>query len=364
MPSPPRPESTIMTKSDPTPLTEIMDMMTYRRPHGSDTEREFREKFLLPLGCVEDKYKNLIMTIGENPVVAWACHTDTVHRGSKQQRITLENGMIKLHKKSSSSCLGADCTAGVWLMMEMIRAKVPGLYIFHHAEEVGGLGANNIVLKTPELVAGIQSMISFDRYGTDSIITHQGGARTCSDAFGKSLAEQLIPGYKLDDGGTFTDSKVYRKLIPECTNISVGYYNQHSSRETQDVGFLMELRNYLVTIDPSKFVIERDPKVVEFSSWGGGKWGNGYGAGYSKYGLEGEDDGYGYGHGVGSTVQPFTLSEIVWTYPDDVIEVLKDAKVDLDAFGKLVLAERDRRREEEEQRKMRKPEATPLAVSA
>jgi hypothetical protein len=40
-----------------------------------------------------------------------------------------------------SSCLGADDAAGVWLLCEMIRAGIPGLYVFHRNEERGGRGA-------------------------------------------------------------------------------------------------------------------------------------------------------------------------------------------------------------------------------
>jgi hypothetical protein len=44
-----------------------------------------------------------------------------------------------------SNCLGADCTTGVWLILEMIKANVPGVYVIHSDEEVGGKGARDMV---------------------------------------------------------------------------------------------------------------------------------------------------------------------------------------------------------------------------
>jgi hypothetical protein len=38
-------------------------------------------------------------------------------------------------------CLGADCAAGVALMVSMIHARVPGYYVFHDGEEQGCLGS-------------------------------------------------------------------------------------------------------------------------------------------------------------------------------------------------------------------------------
>ncbi len=44
--------------------------------------------------------------------------------------------------------------------------------------------------------------------------------------------------FKDDKGGTFTDSANYIYNIPECTNISIGYFDQHSNEETFDLFWL------------------------------------------------------------------------------------------------------------------------------
>jgi hypothetical protein len=90
------------------------------------------------------------------------------------------------------------------------------------------------------------------------------GMRTASDAFAKSFADALnMPQLKADDGGSYTDSNEYSLLIPECTNISVGYYGQHGVNETQDLEYLDMLIDHLISADWSKLVFKRDPSVVE-----------------------------------------------------------------------------------------------------
>jgi len=90
------------------------------------------------------------------------------------------------------------------------------------------------------------------------------GMRTASDEFARSFSDALkMPQLKPDDGGSYTDSNEYSMLIPECTNISVGYYGQHGVNETQDLEYLDQLIAALETADWSKLVFKRDPSVVE-----------------------------------------------------------------------------------------------------
>ena len=44
--------------------------------------------------------------------------------------------------------------------------------------------------------------------------------------------------WKTDTGGSFTDTANYTDIIPECTNLSCGYYNAHTQSEYQDYAFL------------------------------------------------------------------------------------------------------------------------------
>ncbi len=243
---------------------ELLQMLTYMRPAGSSAEDAFIRQWLGPLGCRADKYGNRILQVGRKPSILWSCHTDTVHKMPGIQRVAYGDGIAT----SDGDCLGADCTAGIWLMVNMIRAKVPGLYVFHRAEEIGCKGSRWIADNTPHILDGIDAAIAFDRRGHSDIITHQVGMRTASDAFARSLATALAPlKYRADDGGIFTDTDSYAGIVPECTNISVGYEGAHSKRESQDVDHLVRLLDVIVEADWTGLTIARDPSVEEFSDW-------------------------------------------------------------------------------------------------
>lgn len=247
-------------------LGELLTMLTYKRPDGSITEEDFVARFLAPLGVLPDEFGNQWLTVGEGSPILWSSHTDTVHKTAGTQRVVYGAGVIT---SDSGECLGADCTVGVWLMVNMIRAGIPGTYVFHAAEEVGGLGSRYIAVEAKHRLEGIQFAIAFDRKGNDEIITHQAGERTASDAFAASLAVVLRPlMFSPSDGGTFTDTANYSDLIPECTNISVGYYRQHFKDEMQDARHALDLLDALLAADWGGLVCARDPSVKEYAGWG------------------------------------------------------------------------------------------------
>jgi hypothetical protein len=242
-------------------LNVLKSMLSFRRPAGSPTERNFISMWIKPLGVEQDSMGNLYKRIGTAPVL-WSCHTDTVSKKGGMQGINHIDGYLWTNDKGSN-CLGADDTAGVWLCREMIKAQRPGLYVFHRQEECGGCGSQHIADKTPELLNGIEMAVAFDRRGRTSVITHQFGGRCCSDAFGDSLARELDMGHSLDKGGSFTDTANYADLIPECSNLSIGYTNEHSIHEWLDSDYLLELRERMLELDVSKLSVERDPDAID-----------------------------------------------------------------------------------------------------
>jgi len=245
-----------------TTIPELEEMLTYCRPHGSQTEADFVERYIGTVpGMSYDKYGNAILCIGTAPVL-WSAHTDTVHSKGGMQTVARLGHELKLAKKANGLCLGADDGAGVWLLLEMIRANVSGLYVFHAGEEHGGLGSAWLAKNRADLLDGYQAAIAFDRKGTDSIITHQ-GSRTCSDAFALSLSLKLGGTYRCDDTGTFTDTANYEHIVGECTNVSVGYLNNHGPNETLDLLHVQTLRDYLVRFDPAGLTYSRQPGDVE-----------------------------------------------------------------------------------------------------
>lgn len=267
-------------------LQKLLTMLTYKRREGSVGQKLFNDRFLRPMMGKPDKDNNFICYVTKGGAIknlkvhddvpkntiAFMAHHDTVHRTDGRQKVFVDpmTQTCFVDENNGKECLGADCTTGVWLLLEMIKAKIPGVYVVHSGEECGGIGATALVKSNPIWLANIIAAISFDRYGTNSIITHQMGERTCSESFSKDLAGILNLDMESDSGGVYTDSYEYAYDVSECTNISVGYYRQHTNMETQDLDFVLKLREALIKADWSKIRPYRDPKVVEYDDWGYG----------------------------------------------------------------------------------------------
>jgi hypothetical protein len=106
-------------------------------------------------------------------------------------------------------------------------------------------------------------VVSFDRRGYSDVITHQAFYRTASDDFAAALSAELNGlgmDYKPCDGGMYTDSKEFAEIVPECTNISVGYFSEHTKSESLDLPHLLRLRDALICIDWTKLPIRRVPE--------------------------------------------------------------------------------------------------------
>ena len=255
--------------------TGLLEILSWARPHDSGVERAFCREYLDSIpGMAADAFGNRMLAIGDQPRVLWSCHVDTVAaRGGHQDVGVDELGIAQLCNGKSGMSLGADDGAGVWIMLNMIAAGRPGLYIFHRGEEQGCLGSHWIQRNTPEILKEIDAAIAFDRAGFHDVITHQSYGRTCSDAFAASLAKalnKLDPGFRYvpDNTGVFTDTSEYAEIIPECTNLSVGYHDQHGPRETLDVDHCEKLLAAMLKFDATGLVIERDPLIQDDDRWG------------------------------------------------------------------------------------------------
>lgn len=207
----------------------------------------------------------------------FTAHTDTVHHNTDK---TSEADTINLVRidgdiwRADGDVLGADDGAGCALLMHMIECNVPGYYIFFRGEEVGGVGSGWLAKHGVSLLSQFDHAVAFDRAYEYDIITHQAGGRCCSEAFADALAEALTTDdaalmFAPSSGGVFTDTANFTDIIPECTNVSVGYEFQHSDRELQNVAFLQRLAAQLLLVDWSSLPVQRDPNVYE-SKYGGG----------------------------------------------------------------------------------------------
>lgn len=241
-------------------MKRLQAMLTYCRAHGSEGERQFVERFLMPYNPtpIEENAGLLAWCIQVGEVkdapVLWCSHVDTVHRSDAPvtQQIVYDEGCGMIYKDDKTMPLGADDGVGVWLMLEMIDAKVKGTYLFHRGEEKGGIGSGGIAKHHESFLKQFKWAIAFDRRGTSDIITEQFVGETASTAFAQALAERLNIensgfDYKPCNSGVFTDTANYAHIIPECTNVSVGYDAEHTPNEALDMWHVVTLRDALVS---------------------------------------------------------------------------------------------------------------------
>ena len=89
------------------------------------------------------------------------------------------------------------------------------------------------------------------------------GQLCASQEFVDSLSEALGMGHRADPGGSFTDTANYMDIIPESTNLSVGYHNAHSGNENQEIIYLRAFRDALIKVDWPSIAFARNPNVIE-----------------------------------------------------------------------------------------------------
>jgi hypothetical protein len=249
----------------------FLSLTTKTYPHFTDCRHEKEVLKFLPSDLKRDEVGNYYKIIGnEKPETMFTSHLDTADREQKitnlysvRGRVVEEGYTFRLVKTGTgdeiihtdgSSILGADDKSGVTVMLYMMANNVPGLYYFFIGEERGGIGSNALstIYQSVDYLENIKRCVSFDRRRTTSVITHQLGRRCCSNEFGSALAQQYSGSgvsLSLDSTGVYTDSASFMDDIPECTNISVGYYNEHKGTEMQNIDYLDRLAKASCKVD-------------------------------------------------------------------------------------------------------------------
>ena len=288
----------------------LVTILSWPRQHASLQELQFckflREHIkqlgadvsILADGCIAATVKRQVDAatgkVGKGlglSTTLFSCHVDTVEGTMQHAAVVEVDGSVNVHRKklnydptfgliglekdSIGGSLGSDDGAGVWLMLKMIERKVPGTYLFHRGEEVGGLGSAAMRDKYPEMLKSFECAVAFDRHDTFEVIRKQGGQTCASLKFTEALCKRLNDKgmrYEESDRGVFTDTKNYRKLIPECVNVAVGYQSQHGRNETLDYAHLAALLEACCAIDWDSLPIDRDPAEPDYPSYSPGRW--------------------------------------------------------------------------------------------
>lgn len=231
----------------------LYDILATKRPTNNPKQNlEFVTALLDNHGIVHDVdiYGNVIVDNGG--VTCFTSHTDTVDNKLGTNALVIDKqGMISV---KGGGILGADCGSGMYIMIKMIQANVHGLYVFFATEEQGRIGSSAF-----SMPKRIKHCVSFDRKGTNNLITHQMGERGCSESFAHAFIDKFGLPFVEDPTGSFTDSYSFFDVVPECINLSVGYYDQHSKQERQDLAFLERMVDACIAMPWHELPADRVP---------------------------------------------------------------------------------------------------------
>jgi hypothetical protein len=248
-------------------LKTFLELTSTTVPYGyeSDFINDMKKSGVFPEFIHEDIHGNYFYKIGSSRTI-FTSHIDTVGKDKSNIKHIINGDIISTDGKT---ILGADDKAGMTIMLYMIKNKIPGMYYFFVGEECGCIGSC-MVSKLDNLKNEYDRVISFDRRGINSVITYQSYSRCCSDEFADALSKELNRfgfSYIKDENGIYTDSAEFTDIIPECTNISVGYYNEHTVRETQDIQHLTNLAEACLNVEWEKLPTKRDITQKEYRTY-------------------------------------------------------------------------------------------------
>ena len=247
---------------------------------------------------IDDEY---LYFRGESPVCL-VSHLDTVHRELPVNiLIDEESGLMW-----SPQGIGGDDRCGTFAVLYILanqlkENKPKPTILFTTNEEIGCLGASKASREIPkDMIEHLKFLVEIDRRGTDDCVFY--GTRN-------KVFEEFIEsfGFVKAHGSCSDISKLSPAWDIASTNLSSGYFSEHTKSEYINVNNLMNTINKIIniladdrTINGEKFEYQPDPEPEPVK----------YGYQPTKYSY-----GYGYGYGYGD----YMYGEDYWDDIDDGI---------------------------------------------
>lgn len=245
-------------------LQTFLKLTEYTIPYGE-------EESLLPIllkfapDLNKDKFGNYYVEIGDSKTL-FTCHLDTYCETKQKVNHVIEGNKVKTDE---TTILGADNKAGVTAILYLIEQGIPGTYYFFISEEpistAGWMGSGRLASGNPKFLSQFDRAVAFDRKHYGSIITRQMAQFCCSDEFADALIGEFgKQGVELkkDPTGYYTDTGNFIGVISECTNISIGVWNEHHENEYVDISYVEKIAKAA-----SKVNWENLPKVRVAGPW-------------------------------------------------------------------------------------------------
>lgn len=193
-----------------------------------------QDKLLLVLNrYLQAKYDKVIVTkdyivaVGDIPV-ALVAHLDTVFPAPPTEIYYDRTKNVMW----SPTGLGADDRSGVYSIIQLVKKGYKPTVIFTTDEERGALGAEALIKDIPIAPYDFKYIIELDRRGSDDCVFYD-----CNVPDFEEYVESF--GFVMNFG-TFSDISIICPAWKVAgVNLSIGYYNEHSTSETLNIGQMM-----------------------------------------------------------------------------------------------------------------------------
>jgi hypothetical protein len=242
---------------------EFLKLTQFTTPYKSESDLEPYLVSKIP-GLMKDGIGNYHKIIG-NSETLFVCHLDNFCKTKQRVHHIIDEEVIMT---DGSTILGADNKAGVLVLLYLISNNVPGHYCFFIGEEPilsGGLYGSSLFANYYKDIKKFKRAIAFDRKEEGSVITRQMAQECCSDTFAAELCNAFIEQdlwMGPDCTGYYADTASFLEHIPECTNISVGVWGEHTTNEYVDIFYLERVARAAAAIN-----WEELPAIRVAASW-------------------------------------------------------------------------------------------------
>jgi Cellulase M and related proteins len=334
---------------------ELFELLTIQAPSGKEVKVVNYLRPKLEKLCDKvftDDYGNLlaekVVGDGNGATVILSAHMDTVSNIQKGRKVLWDERTQTF--RSSKGVLGADDRAGIAIILAVLRnidkTEFNGklLISFSREEEIGCVGADKI---DENWYKDANLAIVVDRRGNRDIVTGCGSPwNFCSKAVGEffeDVSAILDMDWKAVGGGV-SDAMVFSSNGVHSVNLSAGYSNEHTEKETVHVPSCRDTINLI--LQALSLVNTQYHKFGEVpKSYNRYYYGYGYSGYYDDYYYDLQEeydskgevtfyDGYDtFGNVVGSTVAGFVS---IYQAEDGANTTGQEVFIDESNFRKLI----------------------------
>jgi hypothetical protein len=192
-------------------------------------------KNTLPVPFISKK-DYIVTTQHSSPTPLICVHLDTIS-DTPPKMLKCSNNIITA---PGSKCLGADDRAGVYIALQMLKTgtKTKFEYGFFMGEEKGAVGSGEYGMTYP----GHTAYIGLDR------ACRNGKQNTATYGYDNIDLLKCFP-YPESYGSMSDCSILSGHTDVACVNVSVGYQNEHSPKETLNLTHMLETLNVMLNVD-------------------------------------------------------------------------------------------------------------------